>query len=529
MDADRTPSGVEYVLDDSTAMISKGDLDGKITYANRDFLRVSGYSEKELLGAPQSLLAHPDTPRQVFEDFLRTVRSGKTWTGIAQGLRKNGDHFWVEMTAAPIYAHRHIVGYITIRAKADAQKIRVASEAYSAMKRGAAAIGMDEGRIVGRRPLLLRWRAVQRLSVTARMNALLSLVAGLFASNLAALAPAHSLPGRWLLASSAAGLACCLATSRLFSRRVTEPLARVKTHIDDLAEGNLSHAIEAYGDDETARIRHALRILQINLRLLVSQIKETTALVGSGVAQIASGNADLSSRTQAQAAALGQIAGSMATLTAMVAKNSESAREANALSTTTSSVAAKGRQAVGDVIGTMKSIEDSSHRIVDIIGVIDGIAFQTNILALNAAVEAARAGAQGRGFAVVAGEVRNLARRCADAAKEIKTLIGDSTERVEAGARLVSDAGETMTDIVMAVERVAIVLGDISNASRLQSDGITQVNEALAQVEHTTERNAGLVEQAGFESRRMQEEAHKLAKLVEAFTLSSVERTARTS
>jgi len=370
---------------------------------------------------------------------------------------------------------------------------------------------------------------MQRLSVATRMNALLSLLAGLFASNMAALAHTHSLPGRWLLASSAAGLACCLLTSRLFRLRLTGALSQVKAHIDDLAEGNLSQAIEAYGDDEAARIRHALRILQINLRLLVSQIKETTALVGSGVAQIASGNADLSSRTQAQAAALGQIAGSMATLTAMVAKNSESASEANALSTTTSSVAARGRQAVGDVIGTMKSIEDSSHRIVDIIGVIDSIAFQTNILALNAAVEAARAGAQGRGFAVVAGEVRNLARRCTDAAKEIKTLIGDSTERVEAGARLVSDAGETMTDIVAAVERVAIVLGDISAASSTQSDGITQANIALAQVEHTTERNAGLVEQAGRESRRMQEEAHKLARLVEAFTLSSVEPTARAS
>src|SRR5690242_10687692 len=136
MQAERTASGIEYVLDDSTAMISKGDLEGKITYANRDFISVSGYTESELLGAPQSLLAHPDTPHQVFEDFLRTVRSNRTWTGVAKGLRKNGDHFWVEMTAAPIYVNRRIAGYITIRAKACAEKIRLASEAYAAMKRG---------------------------------------------------------------------------------------------------------------------------------------------------------------------------------------------------------------------------------------------------------------------------------------------------------------------------------------------------------------------------------------------------------
>ncbi len=523
MHADRTISGVEYVLDNSTAMISKGDLDGNITYANRDFICVSGYAENELLGAPQSLLAHPDTPRQVFEDFLRTVRSNKTWTGVAKGLRKNGDHFWVEMTAAPIYVNRRIVGYITIRAKAAPEKIRAASEAYSAMKSGSTEIGMDEGKIV-RRSVFRRLRVLQRLSVATRINALMSLQAALFTCNVAVRSYADGSSNRWLLMPSAAGIVCCLLASQLYRRGVTTPFARVKAHIDDLAEGTLSEAIDAQGEDEASRIRHALRILQINLRLLVSQIKETIALVGSGVTEIASGNTDLSVRTDAQAASLTQIAASMATLTAAVAKNSDSAREANALSMTTSSVAAKGGLAVGKVIETMKSIDDSSRRIVDIIGVIDGIASQTNILALNAAVEAARAGVQGRGFAVVAEEVRNLARRCADAAKEIKSLIGDSTARIEAGGRLVSDAGETMTDIVAAVERVAMVLNDISTASRSQSEGIAQVNEALTEVEHTTERNAKLVDRAGLESRRIQEEARKLAQLVEAFKLSNAAR-----
>ena len=521
MHADKRSSGVEYVLDDSIAMISKGDLDGKITYANRDFIQVSGYAEEELLGAPQSLLAHPDTPNQVFEDFMRTVRANKTWTGIAKGLRKSGDHFWVEMTAAPIYRNHRVAGYITIRVKAAAEKIRLADEAYSAMKNGSTDVALDGGRIV-KRSTFARLRMVQQLSVAAKLNTLTALTATLFGSNLVILAHPGNAPDRWLVSFSTVGIACCLISALLFRRGLIKPFARLKSHIDDLGEGNLSQAIDAHGDDEAAQIRHALRILQMNLNLLVSQIKETTALVSGGVAEIASGHTDLSVRTEAQAASLTQIAASMAKLTAMVAKNSESACEANALSTTTSTVAAKGRQAVGKVVQTMRSIEDSSRRIVDIIGVIDSIAFQTNILALNAAVEAARAGVQGRGFAVVAGEVRNLSRRCTDAAKEIKSLIGDCAAKVEAGSQLVNDAGDTMSDIVAAVERVATVLSDIATASQSQSDGITQVNEALAQVEHTTERNARLADQAGAESRRMREETGKLAKLVEAFKLSSL-------
>ena len=319
MHADRTASGIEYVLDDSTAMISKGDLDGKITYANRDFILVSGYAESELLGAPQSLLAHPDTPHQVFEDFLRTVRSNRTWTGVAQGLRKNGDHFWVEMTAAPIYVNRRIAGYITIRGKASAEKIRAVSEAYAAMKRGSAEIDIDQGRLV-RRSLFRRLRVGGRLSVSKKMNALLALATVLFAGDLAVLAHDGGSVHRWAIGSAVTGIVCCLLTALLFRHGVTEPFARLKDHIDALAEGNLSQTIEAHGHDEAARIRHALRILQINLKLLVSQIKETTALVGNGVAQIASGNADLSARTEAQAASLTQIAASMAKLTATTLK-----------------------------------------------------------------------------------------------------------------------------------------------------------------------------------------------------------------
>jgi aerotaxis receptor len=454
----------------------------------------------------------------VFEDFLRTVRSNRTWTGVAKGLRKNGDHFWVEMTAAPIYVNRRIAGYITIRAKASPEKIRLASEAYAAMKSGSAEIDVDQGRLV-RRSIFRRLRAERRFSVSRKMNALMALTIVLFAGNLAVLAHEGGGASRWAIGSSVAGIVCCLLASLLFRQGVTGPFARLKDHIDALGEGNLSQTIEAHGDDEAARIRHALRILQINLKLLVSQIKETTALVGNGVAQIASGNADLAVRTEAQAASLTQIAASMERLTATVAENSESAREAEVLSTTTSSVAAKGRLAVGKVIETMKSIEDSSHKIVDIIGVIDSIAFQTNILALNAAVEAARAGEQGRGFAVVATEVRGLAQRSAAAAKEIKALISQSVTKVETGVRLVDVAGSTMDEILKSVEQVTHIMGEISTASADQRAGIEQVHEAIAQIDSVTQQNAALVEQASAAAGSLQEQSQTLANAVKIFNV----------
>jgi aerotaxis receptor len=288
-----------------------------------------------------------------------------------------------------------------------------------------------------------------------------------------------------------------------------------------MGEGNLSNAIETHRDGEIAQVLHALRILQINLKLLVSQIQETTDLVNDGATTIATGNADLFARTEAQAASLEQIAASMRELIDTVTANAENARQANALSTATSEIAGDGRRAVSEVIGTMRSIKDSSCKIVDIIGVIDSIAFQTNILALNAAVEAARAGEQGRGFAVVASEVRNLARRSANAAKEIATLIGDSVASVETGGKLVDDASTTITDIVTSVERVIAFMGDISMASQEQSLGIGQVNDAVKQMEAMTIQNARLAEHAENESRLMRAQALKLAELVGSFRLST--------
>jgi methyl-accepting chemotaxis protein len=255
------------------------------------------------------------------------------------------------------------------------------------------------------------------------------------------------------------------------------------------------------------------------LARIVNEVRQGTDAIASTSAEIASGNLDLSSRTEQQASSLEETASSMEELTSTVKQNADNARQANVLAQTASNVAGQGGDVVAQVVQTMGSINDSSKKIVDIITVIDGIAFQTNILALNAAVEAARAGEQGRGFAVVAGEVRTLAQRSAAAAKEIKALIGDSVDKVEVGTRLVDQAGSTMHEVVDSIRRVTDIMAEISAASQEQTSGIEQINQAISQMDNVTQQNASLVEEAAAASEALQNQANKLAELVSVFRL----------
>jgi methyl-accepting chemotaxis protein len=263
----------------------------------------------------------------------------------------------------------------------------------------------------------------------------------------------------------------------------------------------------------------ALAHMNNGLRQLVGQVRGSTDTIATASTQIAAGNQDLSARTEQQASSLEETASSMEELTSTVKQNADNARQANGLALSASQIAARGGDVVGQVVDTMASINASSNKIVDIIAVIDGIAFQTNILALNAAVEAARAGEQGRGFAVVATEVRNLAQRSAAAAKDIKLLIGDSVEQVEAGSRLVDQAGATMGEVVASITRVADIMSEITAASQEQSAGIEQVNQAITQMDQVTQQNAALVEEAAAAAEAMQDQANGLSQLVSTFKL----------
>lgn len=465
-------TNIEYVLKDTEMIVSKTKLNGKITYINQDFINISGFAEEELIGAPQNIVRHPDIPLEAFEDFWRTIKSGKAWTGLVKNHCENGNNYWVEANAAPMLENVQIVGYTSIRVNPSREQIEQAGQASRRIKAGDKTLEIREGEAVPR-------SFFSRFSLLARISGF------------------------------------------LIYRSVVTPLERARRDLERMSAGDLTGRIESAGADEMAKVLQALRVLQTNVKLLVGQIKETTDLVTNGAQEIARGNIDLSARTESQASAGKQTASSMEELTSTVKQNADNAREANQLVALTSDIARKGGRAVGQGVKTMGSIKEGSSKIADIIGVIDGIAFQTNILALNAAAKAARAGEQGHGFAVVAAEVRNLAQRSAEAAKEIKSLIVDSFEKVDAGSKLVDEAGHTMDEIVASVEQVTSYVSDISAASVEQSSRIEQVNQAVMQMDETTQRNAALVEEAAAAAESLQEQAVKLTYLLNSFKLVS--------
>ncbi|MBC3918722.1 MCP four helix bundle domain-containing protein [Undibacterium sp. CY18W] len=332
-----------------------------------------------------------------------------------------------------------------------------------------------------------------------------------------------------LFSSSRLWIAGILAVAMLLSvilalwiaRLISRPLRAAVSIAESAASGDLTVSIEVGSEDEIGQLLRAMQAMNTSLQKLVGQVREGTDAISTASQEIATGNLDLSARTEQQAASLEETASAMEELTSTVKQNADNARHANSLAASASKVAGKGGEVVGEVIATMSSINDSSRKIVDIISVIDGIAFQTNILALNAAVEAARAGEQGRGFAVVASEVRNLAQRSAAAAKEIKELINDSVEKVGAGSKLVTEAGSTMEEVVDSVRKVSDIVNEISSATMEQSSGIEEVNIAIIKMDEVTQQNAALVEEAAAAAQSMQDQAVHLTNAVSVFRLDS--------
>jgi len=504
----------EYEFPGTETLLSTTDTASHILYANAAFMRTSGYSTDELMGQPHNAVRHPDMPVEAFADMWRSLKEGQSWTALVKNRRKNGDHYWVRANAAPMRRNGQLTGYLSVRTKPTRAEIDSAAALYKRFKDGrAGGLAFHRGLIV--RTGVMRWISALQLLPTAWRVRLPILLAGVAMGTALGLS---GLGGAALAAAGSVTAASLLLAWGFIESQITTPLHKILTVAQQVASGEAGEDLRFDRCDDIGLIARAISQSGLNLQSLMSDVREQVSGVQVASREIASANNDLSSRTEQTASSLEETAAAMEQQTASVRQNADTAQQASCLANTTTEAAGRGGEAVANVVSTMALISGSSRKIADIISVIDGIAFQTNILALNAAVEAARAGEQGRGFAVVATEVRNLAGRSAAAAKEIKTLIDDSVSKVDSGTRLVAEAGQTIAGVVNQVRQVTDLITEITGASKEQAIGISQVGQAVAQLDEMTQQNAAMVEQSSAAATSLSEQAQRLMDAVKVFS-----------
>ncbi len=499
-------------------LVSTTDTKGFITHCNSAFVAVSGYVYDELIGQNHNLVRHPDMPAEAYKDLWRTVGQGRPWTGLVKNRRKNGDHYWVRANVTPIMHNGKPHGYMSVRTKPSRQEVQAADALYASMSDTAQTTRQTfylqggELRHKGLRGLVeLR----QRLTLTQRLGAALGLMA------LAGLFPLlFELHGSALLGVEFATLvAGGFGVLIWFHSSFGPALAAAGRFADDLAACNLSTFISCNYPPPLDALFRSLRQIQINLQAVVGDVRGEIDGIAQTAAEVAEGGLDLSARTESQAKNLEKTAASMEQLAGTVQHTADTAAQVATQSVRCTEVANQGGSAVQRVGQAMQLIEASSTKVRDIIGVIESIAFQTNILALNAAVEAARAAEHGRGFAVVASEVRLLAQRSAQAAKEIRALIAESAQQVTEGTQQMSAAGATIDAVVQSVQDVGDLIKRIGCTTREQAAGIAQVSNSLTQLDTVTHQNAALVHQSAASADQMEAGARALRRSVQVFRL----------
>jgi aerotaxis receptor len=481
----------EFAFPAEQTLVSVTDLKGRIVYCNPSFVAVSGFSREELMGQPHNLVRHPDMPAEVFRDMWDTLDSGKPWSGLVKNRRKDGDHYWVVANATPIQREGQAVDFLSVRTAPNRQSVVEIEKVYARMREqaesGRVTLGLRQGKLVNRS---LSGQVVGGLKYfwarTGWGGLALAFAMGLVAE-MATLLPVPV----WLAASLVLGLA-----GQWLIRRHTDKL--IEPVLEDalmMAAGDLTHEIRMGAAGKAGELQHVMRQLSVNLRTVIGDISAETEQLRVAASEIANGNRDLSNRTEAQASNLEQTAASMEQINGTVKQTAGSTQQGVRLADDASGVATHSYDAVKGVVQAMNDIADSSKRIGEIVQVIEGVAFQTNILALNAAVEAARAGDAGRGFAVVAAEVRALAQRTTGAAKEIRLLIAESADRVASGGVQTERAQERMQQVLQSVSQVSALLGEVSHAAHEQQMGLSQVNSAVADMDGITQQNAAMVEE----------------------------------
>lgn len=517
----------EYLLDDDAVLVSVTDLDSHITYANPTFIEASGFTKEELIGQPHNLIRHPDMPPEAYADLWRTIRAGQQWTAPVKNRRKNGDYYWVKANVTPVLKDGQPVGYMSVRIKPSREEVAKASALYKEIRAGRSRYGIRGGDVVRNDGFgkLVSWTqiGVRARIWIAMLTAVLSAIgvetATLFWLNAGAtgtdIAWSH-----WIVAG-VLSLMVAGVMGWWLQVAMVQPLQTIARLAQRIAGADLTGRLTTSRRDAVGYAIRGMNQTSVNLQGVVSDVRAQANAMHVATGEISSGVVDLSARTESQASSLEQTAASMEQLHGAVQQTADLARQANQLVASASTVAEQGGKVVDLAVANMADINRSSAKIADIIGVIDEIAFQTNILALNAAVEAARAGEQGRGFAVVAGEVRNLAQKTAVAAKEIKGLISDSLVKVESGTKLSQDTGKAMADIVASISHVTAMMGDISRATTEQASGISQVNEAAMQLDRATQENAAFAEKITAFAGLLTHQADTLLEAVSVFNVNT--------
>jgi len=512
----------ERLIGESEILVLLADRANNFVYANPAYCAVSGYSWEELKGTPADQKLHPDIPKDVMKDMLATLKTRQPWTGIVKNICKNGDYYWLRLNIMPLYSQNKYAGALMVHSRLTRDEITGIERLYRVIREGKdKRLAVRFGRVVRTGTWSKVVSLAQRPGLKGRIFATIGGI------DLAALAFGLAIAGdagSEVFWAAAAGLIAFSAALAIYlSRSIVTPLREAVRFANQIAACDLGSQMASTRSDEIGAMIRALTQVTMNMRATVSDVRDSANMIQKMTGEIAAGATDLSSHTEAQASSLEQTAASMEEMTSTVQQNAGAAKEASAVASSATTAAETGGKVVGEVISTMDGITQSSKKIADIIGVIDSIAFQTNILALNAAVEAARAGEQGRGFAVVAAEVRSLAQRSAQAANEVRSLIKESVDKVEAGAKLVQVAGKSMEDILVQIKRVTELVSHIASASLQQSSGIGQINQSVTHLDQMTQQNAALVEESTAAAESMAEQAQSLVAAVSVFQLSLAE------
>jgi len=505
----------EVELISGKTIVSTTNLKGILTYANPYFVEISGFQENELIGKPHNVLRHPDMPAAAFQDLWDTIKDGLPWSGMVKNRCKNGDYYWVVANVTPVVENGQITGYMSVRTKPTSEQVREAAQLYASVNAGNPdRLAFRQGRAVA-----TGWRskitALQCMSISTRLALCMGLISLL--AIVTGVTAVSTSPVTAML--SAAIVAVALYLWYAIDRVVVRPLKFVSATAKVMAGGDLTSHIDVYRMDDVGQLLMLMRQLNINLASIIGDVRGNFTQIVQSTGELSDGNLDLSGRTESQASSLQQTSASMEQLSSSVEQNAQNTSAVNTLANGANQIAEKTGVAVAQMVVAMDDIGESSRKISDIVGLINDIAFQTNILALNAAVEAARAGEQGRGFAVVASEVRNLAQRSAAAAKEIKQLINVSNDKVQAGAAVANDAGKNMNEMIHAIQQVATIMVEIRDATREQSSGINQIKDAIVQMDDVTQQNAAMVEQAAASASVLDEQSHAVSTALQVFKL----------